>query len=88
MSSEQRAEPEHGRVLLERARDGDREAFFEFVRLFELRVAGVVRRLLDDERDLEEAVQDVFVQAWRNLDRYRAMPPSSPGSTGSPPMRR
>jgi RNA polymerase sigma-70 factor (ECF subfamily) len=31
----------------------------------------VLLRILDDPRDVEEAVQDAFVQAWRNLDRYR-----------------
>lgn len=29
-------------------------------------------RLLDDRRDVEEATQDCFVQAWRNLHRFRA----------------
>lgn len=43
----------------------------EFVRLFERRVRTVLYRLLDDERDVEEAVQDTFVQAWRSLDRFR-----------------
>jgi RNA polymerase sigma-70 factor, ECF subfamily len=27
--------------------------------------------VLDDDRDVEEATQDCFVQAWRNLDRFR-----------------
>lgn len=71
MSEPAAEERDVGRSLLERAGAGDQDAFVEFVRLYEVRVAGVVRRLLDDERDLEEVVQDVFVQAWRNLDRYR-----------------
>ena len=58
--------------LLERARAGDVDAFAEFVRRYERRVRGVLARLLDDQRDVEEAAQDVFVQAWRHLDRYRA----------------
>lgn len=57
--------------LLARARDGDVEAFAELVRLFERRVRAVLGRLLDDERDVEEATQDTFVQAWRSLDRFR-----------------
>jgi RNA polymerase sigma-70 factor (ECF subfamily) len=28
-------------------------------------------RFLRDERDIDEAAQDTFVQAWRNLDRFR-----------------
>jgi RNA polymerase sigma-70 factor, ECF subfamily len=59
------------RELLERAKAGDVDAFAEFVRAFERRIRGVLYRLLDDERDIDEAVQDTFVQAWRNLERFR-----------------
>jgi RNA polymerase sigma-70 factor (ECF subfamily) len=58
-------------ALLAAAREGDVEAFSEIVRRYEHRLRPVLRRILDDGRDVEEAVQDVFVQAWRNLDRYR-----------------
>lgn len=58
-------------ALVEAARSGDVDAFAELVRRFEPRVRAVLRRLLDDERDVEEATQDVFVQSWRNLDRFR-----------------
>src|SRR3972149_9502202 len=57
--------------LLARARKGDVEAFAELVRLFERRIRALLGRLLDDERDVEEAAQDTFVQAWRSLDRFR-----------------
>lgn len=57
--------------LVERARAGDLDAFAELVRGYERRVASVLYRLLDDPRDVEEATQDVFVQAWRNLGRFR-----------------
>jgi RNA polymerase sigma-70 factor (ECF subfamily) len=59
-------------VLLARARSGDLDAFAEIVRRHEHRVRDVLFRLLDDPRDVEEALQDCFVQAWRNLDRFRA----------------
>jgi RNA polymerase sigma-70 factor (ECF subfamily) len=58
-------------ALLARAREGDVEAFAEVVRRYEHRVRAVLFRLLDDERDVEEATQDAFIQAWRNLDRFR-----------------
>lgn len=64
-------EAEDDAALLAAARRGDVEAFSEIVRRHEHRLRLVVRRILDDTRDVEEAVQDVFVQAWRNLDRYR-----------------
>jgi RNA polymerase sigma-70 factor (ECF subfamily) len=59
------------RELLVRARSGDLDAFAELVRRHERRVRSVLARLLDDERDVEEAAQDVFVQAWRGLDAFR-----------------
>jgi RNA polymerase sigma-70 factor, ECF subfamily len=58
-------------VLLEKARAGNLDAFAELVHRYERRVRSVLARLLDDERDVEEAAQDVFVQAWRNLSTYR-----------------
>jgi len=57
--------------LLTQAQAGDVAAFERFVRLFERRVRGLLSRLLSDERDIEEAAQDTFVQAWRNLSRFR-----------------
>jgi RNA polymerase sigma-70 factor, ECF subfamily len=59
------------RTLLEQARAGDVDAYAELVRAYERRVRGVLVRLLDDDRDVEEALQDSFLQAWRNLDRFR-----------------
>jgi RNA polymerase sigma-70 factor (ECF subfamily) len=58
-------------ALLVRAQSGDLAAFEQFVHLFERRVRGLLGRILDDERDVEEAAQDTFVQAWRHLDRFR-----------------
>jgi RNA polymerase sigma-70 factor (ECF subfamily) len=56
--------------LIEQARAGDLDAFAELVRSYERRVRGMLTRLLDDPRDVEEATQDTFVQAWRALDRF------------------
>lgn len=63
--------PSDDQALLARAREGDIDAFAEIVRRYEHRVRSVLFRLLDDQRDVEEATQDCFVQAWRNLDRFR-----------------
>jgi RNA polymerase sigma-70 factor (ECF subfamily) len=65
------SETDRERELVERAAAGDLDAFAELVRANEYRVASVLYRLLDDFRDVEEATQDVFVQAWRNLGRFR-----------------
>lgn len=71
MSFEPERARSEDRELLAQARAGDLDAFARFVRAHERRVRSVLLRLLDDERDVEEATQDTFVQAWRNLDRYR-----------------
>ena len=57
--------------LIRAAQNGDVDAFAEIVRRYERRLRLVLLRVLGDERDVEEATQDAFVQAWRNLDRYR-----------------
>lgn len=58
--------------LVRLAQAGDVEAFAEIVHRHERRLRIVLLRVLDDSRDVEEAVQDAFLQVWRNLDRYRA----------------
>jgi RNA polymerase sigma-70 factor (ECF subfamily) len=57
--------------LVRLAQEGDVDAFAEIIRRHERRLRIVLLRVLDDTRDVEEAVQDAFVQAWRNVDRYR-----------------
>lgn len=46
--------------------------FLAVVDRYEQRVAAVAARFLDDPRDVEEAVQDTFVQAWRHRDEFRS----------------
>lgn len=59
------------RELVRLAQEGDLDAFAAIVQRHERRLRLVLLRILADTRDVEEAVQDAFVQAWRNLDRYR-----------------
>lgn len=58
-------------LLVELAAGGDNDAFAHLVRRHEARVTRVVAGFLKDRRDVDEVTADVFVQAWRNLDRYR-----------------
>jgi RNA polymerase sigma-70 factor (ECF subfamily) len=58
--------------LVELARAGHVDAFAELVRRYERRVGAVLARLLSDRRDVEEALQDTFLKAWRSLDRFRS----------------
>jgi RNA polymerase sigma-70 factor (ECF subfamily) len=51
---------------------GELADFLAVMDQHERRVASVVGRFLDDPRDIEEAVQDTFMQAWRHRHAFRA----------------
>ena len=58
--------------LVSRAQSGQLDAFEELVRKHRLATYRVALRMLADESDAEDATQDAFVQAWRNLGGFRA----------------
>jgi RNA polymerase sigma-70 factor, ECF subfamily len=58
--------------LVSRAQAGQLAAFEELVRKHRLATYRVALRMLGDESDAEDATQDAFVQAWRNLGGFRA----------------
>lgn len=53
-----------------KARDPD--AFETLVRVHAPRLLAVSRRMLDNEEDARDAVQDAFVSAFRSIDRFQA----------------
>ena len=58
-------------ALVERARDGDHDAF---AALLDARLHSTFRTvlaILGDESDARDATQAIFVQAWRNLPQLR-----------------
>ncbi len=64
--------------LVAAAKEGDQEAFGTLVD----RYAGVVRRvarsILENGFDADDAAQDAFLLAWRNLDRFDTTRPFRP----------
>ncbi len=50
---------------------GDRGAFELLVSTHSVQVTSVVRRFTPDPNDLEDAVQETFLRAYRNLKRFR-----------------
>jgi RNA polymerase sigma-70 factor (ECF subfamily) len=57
--------------LLQRLRAGDDAAFEEMVRTYGGRLLAVARRLLGNEADAQDALQDGFVSALRALPTFR-----------------
>lgn len=60
------SEPE----LLERAVQGDKEAFGEIVRMYEKRVFRVARRMCNCDDDAWDITQDAFVKAMRAMPNF------------------
>ena len=57
--------------LIERCRADERAAHDELYHRFRRQVAGNLYRVLGDRTDLEDLVQEVFVIAFRGLDKFR-----------------
>lgn len=57
-------------ALVARLRRGDAEAFEELVRTHGGRLLAVARRLLRDEEDARDAVQEGFLAAYRSLGQF------------------
>ena len=58
--------------LIERAREGDREALDALYRSHAGRVYTVVRRLTGDDAQAEDAAQETWLRAIRSLPAFRA----------------
>lgn len=57
--------------LLEGLRRGDDAAFEELVRSQGGRLLAVTRRILGDEDDARDAVQEAFLSAFKSIDRFQ-----------------
>jgi RNA polymerase sigma-70 factor (ECF subfamily) len=57
-------------ALLARLRAGDDAAFEAWVRRESPRLLAVARRILRNDDDAQDALQDAFVSAWRNLASF------------------
>jgi RNA polymerase sigma-70 factor (ECF subfamily) len=64
------AETDRERELVARARAGDRDAFEQLVLLHADRLYAVVLRMSGEPDEAEELVQETFLRAWRNVDRF------------------
>jgi RNA polymerase sigma-70 factor (ECF subfamily) len=58
-------------TLVERARDGDRDAFRQLVERYQAKVAALAVGMLRNRDDAMDVVQDTFAKAYQNLDRFK-----------------
>ena len=56
-------------ILLERAREGDLDAFNDLVRLYQDQLFALVVRMVPDRDQASDVVQEAFFCAYRNLAR-------------------
>ena len=64
------AAPDDGR-LIAALRAGDPDAFATLVRTHGGRLLAVAKRLLRNEEDARDALQDAFLSAFRNIDQFQ-----------------
>src|SRR5580698_4884278 len=65
--------------LLRRISDGDRTAFAEFYDLYSSLLFSVAVKILHDQKEAEDVIQDVFIQIWdkaRSFDAKLGKPSS------------
>lgn len=57
--------------LVQRAKAGDVAAFSELVNRYERRILRLAKRITQNEEDAEDVLQDAFLKAYENLDRFQ-----------------
>jgi RNA polymerase sigma-70 factor, ECF subfamily len=68
--AERQREAEEDRALVERAQQGDRQAFRQLVERHQRRAFAIAIGLVRDENDAREIVQEAFLRVYRSLDRF------------------
>jgi RNA polymerase sigma-70 factor (ECF subfamily) len=61
--------------LLQRCRQGELAAFTELFHAYQTRVYRLAVTILRDERDAEDALQDVFMRVFERIEDYRGEAP-------------
>lgn len=59
------------RALVERARNGELEAFRQLVEKYQSRAHSIAVGVISNKEDAEDIVQDAFLKAYRNLGSFR-----------------
>lgn len=64
--------PESDALAVARARDGDSQAFRALVERHSRSIFRLAHRMTGNEHDAEDVVQEAFLRAYRQLDRFEA----------------
>ena len=67
----QKVEADNDQLLVDRARLGDRDAFDLLVLKYQSRLLSLVIRLVSNQSDALDVLQDTFVKAYRSLNTFR-----------------
>ena len=62
---------EQSNALVERAREGDRQAFRELVDLYQHQITRTVVSMLGPSAEVDDVVQEVFLRCYETLHRFR-----------------
>lgn len=57
--------------LIERSKNNDYEAFRQLVNFYQPKIYAFAFRLLCDEEDANDAVQETFIKLWQHLAKYK-----------------
>jgi len=57
--------------LVEKAKEGNRAAFAELVRLYGDRIYRLALRITANEKDAEDVYQDTFLMAFKKIDQFK-----------------
>jgi RNA polymerase sigma factor (sigma-70 family) len=58
--------------LIARCKAGDRDAHYQLYKLYSRSMYNISYRITGREEDAEDALQEAFISAFKNLDTYRA----------------
>lgn len=65
------SEPVSDLELVERVKAGDVDAYEQLVRMYDRRVFRIVQHIVQNREDAEDIVQDAFLKAYQNIDRFQ-----------------
>lgn len=57
--------------LVSQAKEGDKQAFSTLVKFFQPKIFSVAFKMLCNEEDAKDVMQDTFIKAWMQLKTYR-----------------